>query len=98
MANLNVTYQDLDNTASRLKSGQADVEAKLSELKKAVDSLVSAGFVTDKASGAFQASYDEFNTGATKTIQGLEGMSQFLKSAAQAYGQADEQLASAIKG
>lgn len=56
------------------------------------------GQQTDKASGAFQTSYDEFTTGATKTIQGLEGLSSFLKSSADAFSQVDQQLSSAIKG
>lgn len=98
MANVNVTYQELTDTANRLKTGQSDIENKLSELKKAVDQLISAGFQTDKASGAFSSSYDQFTTGATKTIQGLEGMSQFLKASADAFTQVDDQLSSAIKG
>ncbi len=39
-----------------------------------------------------QASYEEFNTGATKTIQGLEGMSQYLNTAADTFQQTDQQL------
>lgn len=83
---------------TRLSSGQTEIEQKLSELKKLVDNLIAEGFQTDKASGAFQTSYDEFTTGATKTIQGLEGLSSFLKSSADAFDQVDQQLSSAIKG
>jgi WXG100 family type VII secretion target len=98
MANVNVTYQELSDTASKLSNGQADIEGKLSELKGSVDQLIAAGFQTDKASGAFASAYDEFTSGATKTIEGLEGMSKFLKAAADAFTQVDDQLSSAIKG
>jgi WXG100 family type VII secretion target len=98
MANLNVTYQDLNDTANKLKSGKADIESKLSELKRAVDQLISAGFQTDKASGAFGESYSEFTTGVTQTIQGLEGMSKFLTVTAEAFEDIDSQLSTAIRG
>lgn len=98
MANVNVTYQELTNTATRLTSGQQEIEQKLGELKKLVDSLIAEGFQTDKASGAFGTSYTEFTTGASKTIGGLEGMAQFLKATADAFTQVDDQLSSALKG
>ena len=98
MANLNVTYADLESTASRLRSGQTDIEQRLTELKRLVDTLISEGFRTDKASGAFGTSYEQFNSGATKTIQGLEGMAQFLRSAMEQFTQQDEALSAAIRG
>lgn len=97
MANLNVTYTDMEDAATRLTSGQQDMEAKLVELKALVESLVAGGYVTDKSSVAFRDSYELFNKGASETIKGLEGMSGFLKSAATALGDTDAQLASALK-
>jgi WXG100 family type VII secretion target len=96
MANLNVTYQEMEDAAGRLSNGQNDIESKLNELRQLVVGLVSGGYVTDKSSKAFDTSYTEFNEGATKTIAGLEGMSGFLKAAAQALGDTDTQLASAL--
>lgn len=96
MANLNVTYQDMESAAGRLVAGQHDIESKLTELQNLIHSLVEGGYVTDKSSVAFNSSYEEFNTGATQTIGGLEGMAGFLKSAAQALGDTDTQLASSL--
>jgi WXG100 family type VII secretion target len=96
MANLNVTFQDMEDAATRLVNGQHDIESKLTELQSLIHSLVEGGYVTDKSSVAFNTSYDEFNKGATQTIGGLEGMSGFLKSAAQALGDTDTQLASSL--
>ncbi|MCL1869461.1 MAG: WXG100 family type VII secretion target [Promicromonosporaceae bacterium] len=98
MSNMNVTYAELDNTANQLTQGQSDLEQTLSNLQHIVANLVSAGFVTDQASGAFQQSYDEFTTGAKQTVQGLEGMAQFLKAAAQTLSDVDSQLAQGIRG
>jgi WXG100 family type VII secretion target len=96
MANLNVTYQDMEDAAGRITNGQHEIETKLTQLKQLVDGLVNGGYVTDKSSKAFDSSYVQFNDGATKTIAGLEGMSGFLKKAAQALGDTDQQLASAL--
>jgi WXG100 family type VII secretion target len=98
MPNLNVTYQDMRDAAGKLRSGKADIESDLGNLKRLVDALVSGGYVTDQSSKQFQMSYDEFNTGVTKTLEGLEGMSMYLDKAAEAFQQADQQLASSLKG
>ncbi|UEJ82161.1 WXG100 family type VII secretion target [Brachybacterium halotolerans subsp. kimchii] len=96
MPNLNVTYSDMRDASSRLRSGQSELESKLQELKSMIDNLVSSGYVTDKSSVAFQSAYTEFNDGASKTIQGLEGISAYLDKAAEALESTDSELASAI--
>ncbi len=96
MANLNVTYDQMNSAASRLRDGQNELEANLQRLRQLVAQLVQDGFTTSRASGAFDASYTEFTTGATKTVQGIEGMASFLEKAAQALQSTDEQLASQL--
>jgi WXG100 family type VII secretion target len=96
MANVNVTYQSLHDQAVKLANGRQEIENQLSALKSQVDALVAEGFVTDAASKSFQNSYEEFTQGATKTIHGLDGMSSYLKTAAQTFQDVDQQLASAL--
>ena len=86
----------LETVSSQLRSGQEELTNILDKLKGQVDQLVSSGFVTDKASGAFQSSYEQFTTGATETIEGLDGMSQFLTKTQEALSDLDTQLASAL--
>lgn len=96
MANMNVTYADMETASKQLKNGQNDIESKLAELKGLVDNLVNGGYVTDSSSKAFEASYTEFNTGVRKTVEGLDGMSQYLTQAAEALRSTDEQLAKGL--
>lgn len=98
MANLNVTYGDMTSAAGRLTSGKEDLISKLNELQTLVTHLVSDGFVTDTASGAFHDSYSQFTHGATQAVSGLDGMSQFLSKAADALQQTDQSLASGLGG
>ncbi|WP_062130755.1 WXG100 family type VII secretion target [Demequina aestuarii] len=93
MANLNVTYEQMTAASDKLRAGQAEIEQNLQNLRSLVSQLVADGFTTSSASGAFDAAYSEFNSGATQTIQGIDGMAQFLQTAAQVLQQTDEELA-----
>jgi WXG100 family type VII secretion target len=95
--NLNVTYADMQSAAKQLQAGEQQIQGDLSKLKKLIDNLVAGGYVTDSSSKQFETSYTEFNTGATKMIQGLNGMGQYLDAAAKAFHETDTQLASALK-
>ena len=53
MANLNVTYDQMQSAATRLRNGQNDLQTKLNELRSLVQQLVQNGFTTSRASGAF---------------------------------------------
>ena len=96
MANMNVTYAELEQVASQLQSGQGELEGILARLQSLVEQLFSAGFQTDQASGAFQASYSEFTQGAQSAVQGLTGMSQCWSKAQQSMSELDSSLASGL--
>jgi WXG100 family type VII secretion target len=98
VANINVSYADMDGAASDLKAGQADIEDRLQALQRKIQQLISDGYVTDKSSVAFGQSYDEFNRGVTQTVQGLEGLSSYLKKASQTLSETDQSLASGLQG
>jgi WXG100 family type VII secretion target len=92
MANVHLSYDQVQRAAGQLQSGQAEIESQLGRLKSLVDMLVSSDFVTDQASGKFQSSYEQWNSGAKNVIAGLEGMSSFLKMAIQRHQQLDSEL------
>lgn len=98
MANLNVTYSDMKDAAGRLRNGQQEMEAKLLELGQLIDGLVSSGFVTDSASGAYQTQFHQFQTGTKSAIEALEGLASYLDQAADAMQNTDTELANAIRG
>ena len=79
-ANLNVSYEAMESEASALVSGKEEITQKLSALKTRIDNLVSNGFVTDQASGAFNEMYQNFTTSASNTISSLDGIANGLRS------------------
>jgi len=97
MANVNVTYQEMRDAANKLTRGKEEILNRLTELRSMVNSLVNGGYVTDSSSKQFDESYTEFNDGATKMAEGLEGMGKYLTAAADTFQQADEELAKALR-
>ncbi|MFT4123211.1 MAG: WXG100 family type VII secretion target [Microbacteriaceae bacterium] len=96
MANLNVTYDEIKSAANQLTTGKENLITELNQLKAQIDNLVSSGFVTDAASGAFQTMYEQFTTGTTQTVSALDGISTSLSTAADTFSQADSQIASSF--
>src|SRR5690554_402315 len=97
MANIHVTYEQLDHAVAQLRGGQEELEATLMRLRTLVSELVNNGFTTTRASGAFDLASEEFTNGARQTVAGLQSMALFLTGAAQTLRQTDEQLARAIE-
>jgi hypothetical protein len=92
MANVTVDYEQLRSTGGQLKRGREELESKINQLKALVGQLVSSGFVTDLASGKFQESFTQWQTGTTNAVAGLEGMSAFLDQAIARHQELDSQL------
>ncbi len=97
MPNVNVTYAEMQAAARQLQAGEQTIEGDLTKLKHLVDNLVAGGYVTDTSSRHFEASYSQFHTGATRMMQGLTGMSQYLDAAVKAFQDTDTQLAASLK-
>ena len=96
MANVNVTFDDMRKAATTLTTGKVEITNKLADLKNYIAGLVSAGFVTDKASKRFSEMYDQFTKDATGVVSSLDGIAKYLNEAATALEQTDQDLAAAI--
>lgn len=97
MANVSVSYQDMESAGDRLAAGRTEIDAALSGLQHQIEALVTSGYVTDSSSGAFLESYHAFTHGCRQTIEGLDGMAAYLRGAAGTFRDADQQLAGAIR-
>lgn len=92
MANLNITYQELEDAARYLVAGENELKSKFAELKARIDSLTASGFVTERASGAYSETYNTFTTNMNTAVSALDTLSSYLIQAAQAMRSTDEQL------
>ncbi|MCX4751308.1 WXG100 family type VII secretion target [Kitasatospora sp. NBC_01287] len=96
MANLNVTYQEMSDTATTMRNNKADIDDKLTQCKSIVDSLTANGFVTEQASGKFDEVHTEFVTSANQAMDTLDQLSQWLDKAVAALRDMDTQLSSSL--
>ncbi|MFC6356450.1 WXG100 family type VII secretion target [Luethyella okanaganae] len=96
MANMNVTFGELNAKADQLVAGRDEINQTLTKLQGQINALVAQGFTTDKASGAFADAYTRFTTGATNTVGGLNDLAAFLRTTAQTLGEVDAQIAARL--
>lgn len=96
MANINVTFQQMEDAAQRMKQEAGDMQGKLTQLRSMVENLVQDGYVTDKSSKRFDEAYKELNKGGEQVMEGLTGIAEYLKQAAEALRKTDEELANAL--
>ncbi|WP_448760447.1 WXG100 family type VII secretion target [Actinomyces oricola] len=97
MANISASYDEMNQQAASLRSTRDNIQQMLQQARMQVDNLVSSGFVTDSASGAFQANYQEFTTSATKTIDSLTSISSNLDKIVSVMRETDQNLANQIR-
>ena len=98
MSDVSVGYEGMDGAASQLQTAQENMVEQLQSLRSMIDNLVGGEFRTRLASPRFQASYEEWTSGAQQMLQGLEGMSGFLKQAVGGFQQLDTDLQSGASG
>jgi len=97
MTNVNITYSELTDAATFMDTQRGVITDALTLLQNRVTLLTSEGFRTDQASGQYEDSYNQLNTGISQAVGGLEGMAGFLRSVAQTYSTVDSQLAAGLQ-
>lgn len=96
MANITVSYADIEQSAAQLGAGRDEITQKLQMLQTQIGNLVASGFVTDQASGKFNTAYAEYTTSANTVINKLTEIQSFLTQTAAAMREMDAQIAAKI--
>ena len=65
MANVNVTYQEMQSAADRLVAGRVEIQGQLEALQRQVEGLVSGGYVTDRAGDMIMAYVEPGQAGSS---------------------------------
>jgi uncharacterized protein YukE len=82
----------MERAASRLETGESDMNSKLTELQNFIQNLVQTGFVTDAASVSFNEAYAQFTTSTRTGLQALSSMGTYLRTAATTLKETDQAL------
>lgn len=96
MANISVSYDEMERVATTLATGRDEIMDRLRSLEHTIQNLVSTGFVTDSASKRFEATYGEYSVNASGVIDKLTEIQNFIVQTAQAHREMDSQLAARL--
>ena len=96
MANITVSYSEIEQAAGGLGTGRDDVTHQLQAMQARIENLVTSGFVTDQASGKFNAAFAEYTISARSVIAKLTEIQSFLTQTAAAMREMDAQIAAKI--
>jgi WXG100 family type VII secretion target len=93
MALIDVESGELRQQANAVKQGAANVDEVVQQLTAQVRDL--AGRWRGSASEGFQTLWDEWQRGAVQLQEGMQGIGNFLDSAATQYEETENTIASA---
>lgn len=96
MANITISYAEIESAAAQLLVGRDEITHKLQAMQQHISNLVSSGFVTDQASGRFSSAFTEYTASASTVITKLTEIQQFLTHTANAVREMDAQIAAKI--
>ena len=96
MADVRVTYQEMLDTATRLRNNKNEVTARLTDCQRIVQGLVTSGFVTQQASGKFDEVSTKFVTSSKEAMETLETLSGWLDKAVESLRQMDQEMANSL--
>jgi uncharacterized protein YukE len=82
----------MQNAASRLETGESDLNSQLTTLQTFIQNLVATGFVTDTASVSFNEAYNQFTANTRTGLQALSSMATYLRTAATRLQETDQSL------
>jgi uncharacterized protein YukE len=94
--NINATYHEMSDTATRMRNNKNDIDEKLNDCINIVDGLTTNGFVTDQASGKFDTVHDDFNRSARQAMDTLDQLSLWLDKTVEALREMDTTLANSL--
>ncbi len=96
MAEIQVSYQEMQSSAQRLDAARDEITQQLQGLDRMIEQLVQGAFKTEAASPKFRESFAQWHSGARNAIEGMQGMSAFLNKAVAAHQQLDQSLSSGV--
>jgi len=96
MSDVQISYEEIKASATRLDREREDITAKLQELDRMIQGLVQGAFKTQTSSEKFRDSFGQWHSGAKNVIEGLQGMTTFLNKVVSTHQDVDSNLSSGL--
>jgi uncharacterized protein YukE len=96
MPDYHVNSDRTGETSAQLLADFQTATDMLGQIRIRVDGLLSDGYTTPAAEAQFKPFFDQFHTGMTQTVQGLQGIGQYVKGVGDAFDQTDTGLGQSL--
>jgi uncharacterized protein YukE len=96
MATYHVQTEDIQESASWLNQNMETLLDGMRQAKTKIDDLIQGGYNTPAAQSKFGPYFDEYKSSVDQTLQGMEGISEYLKQVGVAFEQTDSETGNSL--
>lgn len=96
MATYHVQTEDMQESASWLQQNMQTLLDGMNQAKSKIDTLIQGGYNTPAAQAKFGPYFDEYKSSVDQTLQGMEGISQYLQQVGTAFEDVDTQTGNSL--
>jgi len=96
MPTYHVQTEDMQESASWLNQNMQTLLDGMNQAKSKIDTLVQGGYNTPAAQAKFSPYFDEYKSSVDQTLQGMEGISQYLQQVGSAFEDTDTQTGNSL--
>lgn len=98
MADIKISYQQVAQTASDIRTEKANMQATLAEVKAEMDKVGGADIWVSAGASQARATFDQLSAKFEPFCEDVETYAKFLDETVQIYTEADEALKKAAAG
>lgn len=93
---IRIEPSDIEEAATWLRNQKDLMQQSLEEANTKMDEVVSAAYATPESETKFRPFWEEYKRGTQDAIEGLQGVSEFLRKVSEAFVETDTQTASGL--
>ncbi|MFH8368279.1 WXG100 family type VII secretion target [Streptomyces sp. NPDC018031] len=94
--NIRISPDEMREAATWLQTQKELMQQSLLEANTKMDEMVEAAYATPGSETKFRPFWEEYKNGTQEAIEGLNGVSEFIKKVAEAFVTTDDQTSGAI--
>lgn len=91
MGNIKISPDEMREASTWLQNQKELMQQSLHEANTKMDEMVEAAYATPGSESKFRPYWEEYKNGTEKAIEGLQGVSEFIKQVADAFVDTDDQ-------
>lgn len=94
--NIQISPDEMREAANWLQNQMEQMQQSLHEANTKMEQMVETAYATPGSETKFRPYWEEYKNGTHNAIEGLHGVSEFIKQVAEAFVDTDDQTAGAI--